>query len=138
MPRTCQQCGAEFVARSPRARYCGDACRARARYRRVKDSATADLFGLPMPPESSDLADAVTAELQAAGALHTVPGVAALTIARRIDACPESSAGLATLTRELRACMAQAVADTNTGPSLIDALVERRRQRQTQAAGSHT
>lgn len=127
--RTCANCGADFAARSTRARYCGDRCRSKARYRRISGAPVADLYGLPIPSESSDLADAVATELQAAGRAHTVAGVAALTIARRIDACPESSAGLATLTRELRACMAEALADAFIGSSLLDDLAEQRRQR---------
>lgn len=84
-----------------------------------------------MPPESSDLADAVAAELGRVHRLHTVPGVAALTVARRIDAGAESSAGLAALVRELRNCIADALvdADADTGPSLLDHLIEQRRQR---------
>ena len=135
--RQCRQCASDFVALSPRARYCSDACRSRARYQRVKRAPTADLYGLPIPAESNDLAGAVATELQAAGRAHTVAGVAALTIARRIDACPESSAGLATLTRELRACMAEALADAFIGSSLLDDLAEQRRQRQAQVAASN-
>lgn len=104
----------------------------------MKGAPTADLYGLPIPSEFSDLADAVATELQAAGRAHTVAGVAALTIARRIDACPESSAGLATLTRELRACMAEATGAANTnGPDVVDILRARREDRRGAVGSRH-
>jgi len=102
----------------------------------VKGAPTADVYGLPIPSTSSDLADTVAAELAHVGRLHSVAGVAALTVARRIDAGAESSAGLAALIRELRNCMADALADVEiqSEPSALELIAARRQERRSATA----
>jgi hypothetical protein len=71
----------------------------------------------------------VVAELQAAGRLDSSAGQAAVALARRIDDGAESSAGLAALTREMRAAMAEALARAEASGDALDELRARREAR---------
>lgn len=139
MARTCDACGADFDARSPRARFCSDKCRSRARYRREvlgqpeavaapKPKRTRKSKAEPEPIPTGTLG-AVVAELQAAGRLDSSAGQAAVALARRIDDGAESSAGLAALTREMRAAMAEALARAEASGDALDELRARREAR---------
>lgn len=128
--RECDACGATFTSRSTRARYCTDACRSRARYRRVKVTAVTTPAGPVLDGDVAGLADAVARELHAIGRENSSAGLTALAIARRVDEGTESSAGLAALARELRAVMAEATAHADDdAPSIVDALRARRDER---------
>jgi hypothetical protein len=74
----------------------------------------------------------VIAELTAAGRLQTSAGQAAIVLARRIDDGAESSSGLAALTREMSARMAEATANVVQAG---DALDELRAKREARRAG---
>ena len=138
---TCAACSTEFDARSSRARFCSAKCRTDAHYRRTK-------LGLPeaknppakpkrtrkvKPAPETDAPvgtlGAVLAELREAGRLDSSAGQAAVALARRIDDGAESSAGLAALTRELRAAMAEALARAEAAGDALDELRARREAR---------
>ena len=135
---TCATCSSDFDARSSRARFCSAKCRTQAHYRRTK-------LGLPerLEPQSKPkrtckpkLADsptgtlgAVIAELTDAGRLDTSAGQAAVALATRIDQGAESSSGLAALTREMRAAMAEALANVAQAGDALDELRARREAR---------
>lgn len=140
---TCAACSTDFDARSSRARFCSAKCRYDAHYRRTK-------LGLPEGPTAPEspkpkrtrkpkaeavptgTLGAVVAELTAAGRLDSSAGQAAVALARRIDDGAESSSGLASLTREMRAAMAEALSRAEaTG----DALDELRARREARRAG---
>jgi hypothetical protein len=72
---------------------------------------------------------AVISELTTAGRLETSAGQAAIALATRIDEGAESSAGLAALTRELRAAMAEALANVTEAGDALDELRARREAR---------
>ena len=138
MDRACDACGATFAARSVKARFCSDKCRSRARYRREVLGAPEAIAPKPKPkrtrkPKPVDsptgTLGAVIAELTAAGRLDTSAGQAAVALASRIDQGAESSSGLAALTREMRAAMAEATANVAQAGDALDELRARREAR---------
>lgn len=144
MDRACDRCGGAFTAAHRRARFCSPKCRTQATRARARGESEA------LPPrtkakgssrqkastadatEVTGVTSAVIAELTAAGRLHTSAGQSALALARRIDDGAESSAGLAALTREMRAAMAEA---TSNVAEAGDALDELRARREARRAG---
>ena len=144
---TCASCSTDFDARSSRARFCSSKCRTQAHYRRTKLGIpeTRDPKPAPKAPAKRRKAQvddspigtlgtlgAVIAELTDAGRLNTSAGQAAVALASRIDAGAESSSGLAALTREMRAAMAEATANVAQAG---DALDELRAKREARRAG---
>ena len=139
---TCATCSSDFEARSSRARFCSSKCRTAAHYRRTKLGAPEAINPPPAkakrtrkskPGESpTGTLAAVIAELTEAGRLQTSAGQAAIALATRIDAGAESSAGLAALTREMSARMAEATANVAQAG---DALDELRAKREARRAG---
>jgi hypothetical protein len=127
-----------------KARFCSDKCRSRARYRRevlgapeattpaAKPKRTRKPKAQVEPDSPTGTLGAVVAELTAAGRLNTSAGQAAVALASRIDAGAESSSGLAALTREMRAAMAEATANVAQAG---DALDELRAKREARRAG---
>ena len=75
----------------------------------------------------------MTGELEEAGRLETALGQATLTLARRIDANRDTGSAMASLSRELRVTLEQAVAGARVPTSPLarmrDELAERRRLR---------
>jgi hypothetical protein len=144
---TCASCSTDFDARSSRARFCSSKCRTAAHYRRTKLGIPETRDPKPAPkapakgrkpkaqaePDSpTGTLGAVIAELTEAGRLQTSAGQAAVALATRIDAGAESSSGLAALTREMRAAMAEATANVAQAG---DALDELRAKREARRAG---
>jgi len=141
---TCATCSSDFDARSSRARFCSSKCRTQAHYRRTKLGIPEALNPAPTPkapakgrkptPDDSPIGTlgAVITELNDAGRLNTSAGQAAVALASRIDAGAESSSGLAALTREMRAAMAEATANVAQAG---DALDELRAKREARRAG---
>jgi hypothetical protein len=135
---TCATCSTDFNARSSRARFCSAKCRTAAHYRRTKlgipeTRETKPKARKPKPVDSpTGTLGAVIAELTAAGRLQTSAGQAAIVLARRIDDGAESSSGLAALTREMSARMAEATANVVQAG---DALDELRAKREARRAG---
>jgi len=138
MDRQCDRCGQTFAPASKRARFCSVKCRTQATRARAAGQPEA----LPTKPKRTrkpKAADsptgtlgAVMVELTDAGRLQTSAGQAAIALATRIDAGAESSAGLAALTRELSARMAEATANVAQAG---DALDELRAKREARRAG---
>ena len=120
MTHRCESCGAPFAARRRDARFCSDRCRKRARRRGVR------LAAVPVTHVDRELVAATHRELVAAGRVDTALGAMALQLARRIEAPGESGSGMAALSKELRAVMADVVKDAATGPDPLDELRARR------------
>ena len=139
MTKTCESCGGDYSPRSSRARFCSDKCRSRARYRREVLKQPETLAAPKAKPKRTAKAKpeavptgalgAVLDELQAAGRLQSSAGQAAVALARRIDDGAESSAGLAALTREMRAAMAEALSRAEATGDALDELRARREAR---------
>ena len=125
MSAVCVGCGAALGSSSSRAKWCSDACRkrtTRAEDRWLRSKAAAEDAG-------SAVADAVTAELVAAGRLETPAGQAALILARRVDmerSGLDSGSALAAVVREMRAQLDRALADGPVPDDPVDELRARR------------
>ena len=98
---TCQHCSKTFTPRRSDAKYCGSTCRGHARKVRLAGGEAPRPQIVALPTTGSPLTDATRAEL---GALaETADGILLLTLAARIDAVPETSPALATLSKEFAA-----------------------------------
>ena len=139
MEATCARCGQTFSPASKRARFCSVKCRTQATRARAKGEPESAVVK-PKPKRSRKAAatepdapvgalGAVLAELRAAGRLESSAGQAAVALARRIDDGAESSSGLAALTREMRAAMAEALSRVEASGDALDELRARREAR---------
>jgi endogenous inhibitor of DNA gyrase (YacG/DUF329 family) len=137
MEATCARCAQPFSTSSRRARFCSPKCRTAATRARAKGEP--EMLAVPAKPKkvrkpkASDspigTLGAVRTELTEAGRLDSSAGQAALALAHRIDEGAESSAGLAALTRELRAAMTEALANVTQAGDALDELRARREAR---------
>lgn len=134
MRKSCGVCGNSFEAKRAAAKYCGEVCRKRAQ-RQPGGVKAADVAPTPPAadepsPEPGPTAAATTAELERADRLNTAIGQAALVLAKRIDASSTETGGsLASLVREHRATMAEALRDTDGQADPLDELRTRRERK---------
>lgn len=130
--RSCDVCSREYVAERPNSRFCSATCR-----KRNQRTPGADVVAMPKPPPPAPeparpprlpLTTATGAELEAAGRLDTVIGQQAMVLARRIDgaAALETGSAVASLSREFRAVMAEALAGVRAAADPVDELRARR------------
>lgn len=129
MQRECAVCSKPFEAQRPQAKYCGSTCRTRA---------TRGGMAKPKPPQlvqtpSSGLVDAVRAELEATGRLGTIAGQHAMELATRIVSAPGMNTGVAALSKQLQAVLADALRGANVAADPLDEL--RKRRDRKRAAG---
>lgn len=87
--------------------YCDSSCRRRAHEARKANPAAAPT--VPADSVVSDLAGAVRKELEAGGRAETVSGQLAIAMARRIDSSGTTASSMASLSKELRALLAEAL-----------------------------
>lgn len=125
MQRSCDVCGTAYEAQRPQSRYCSGTCSKRAQRGGIARGKTPPP-ATPLRPVSG-LLDAVTAELAAADRTNTVAGQLALELARRITDAPPMNTGVAALSKQLSATMAQALsAAARPGRDPVDQLKKRR------------
>ena len=123
MQRKCAQCGRSYAAARPNSRFCGDTCRKRAQ-RSPKPTVA--------KPVKASVAlagglGAVTArELEDAGRLDTVFGQAALVLARRIESPMETGSSIASMTKQLRETMVDALKGAAVAADPLDEIRARR------------
>ena len=129
MQKLCVRCGDQFVAARKDVQYCSKRCRNGASRDRVAGKTAPRVKPAVSPVEVIGATSAVTAELTSAGRLDSTAGQAALALARRIDDGAESSAGLAALSRELRAALAEALSRVESQGDALDDLRARREAR---------
>lgn len=136
MDATCARCGDTFSPASKRARFCSVKCRTQAT--RARAAGQPESLAPAKPKRTrkpkaevvpTGALGAVIAELTAAGRLDSSAGQAAVALARRIDDGAESSSGLAALTREMRAAMAEALSRVESAGDALDELLARREAR---------
>lgn len=137
--RGCDRCGRRYVARSPRSRYCTDACRKAAAYERKHEPADgATVVELPGASTTGGNAGdepgrtyaATLAALVEADRVETWQGAVALTLAQRLDDTPGGPA--AALASRLSEAMAAALKGTEA-PDRLDQLRQRRLAKMGQA-----
>ena len=112
--------------------YCDAKCRGKAYAARHANPDT--VFMEADAPADTSLADVVRRDLNAAGRLNTLPGQLALALAMRLTAPGTTASSVATLSKELRALMAEALAGTK--PREGDALDEFTLRLQQKAASA--
>lgn len=129
-------CGTRFEAASTRARYCSAKCRKRGSRAGLVVAARPADQPAPAPVEPVDgeipsVVGATIRELSEARALSTASGLAAVQLARLIDAAtPMMGSSVAAWSRELRACLVeakQAAPEQDVDP--LDELEARRAKR---------
>lgn len=135
MRKTCGECTEPFEAKRAAAKYCGDRCRQRAHRSPTKASKPkvlelqAEATSEPAPVVGS-VASATAVELESAGRLESALGQAALALARRIDhGSSETGSGFASLARQHRETLAEAVKGAKTAADPLDELRARRERK---------
>lgn len=128
-------CGKPLPAAVPgkRARlYCDSTCRGRA-YRANGGNAREKVSAAdpaPIDPDRVTLAVVVRRQLEAADRVETVPGQLALELAQRLESAGTTASSVATLSKELRALLAEALAGTvPVAKDVIDEIGARREQK---------
>lgn len=124
MERSCEVCGKVFEAQRSTAKACSSSCRAR------KSQRGPTILPLPLAgATSTGLIESVRSELAAAGREDSALGQSALVLAGRIASGAEPASAVASLNRELRATLADALrtATRSAVGALRDELAERRR-----------
>lgn len=124
MQRNCAVCQAPFEAQRSQAKYCGDTCRKRAQ--RGGIAGKTESGAVPPGRPVSGLVDAVTAELEAAGKVNSVAGQHALELANRIVSAPGMNTGVAALSKQLQAVLAEALRGSSQAADPVDDLKARR------------
>lgn len=116
MLRNCDVCGVQYEAKRPNSRFHSDTCRKRhqrgARVAPVR----------AVPTRVGLVEQATRAELDEAGRLGSALGQVAVALAARLDDGRDTGQGAASLSKELRAVMAAALADVTAAADPIDEL----------------
>ena len=125
--RDCDHCGTSYQPIRSTSKYCRTACRVAAGAARKASRTTANLAVIVNDAPTAPLTDAIRAEL---GPLaDTADGILLLTLAARIDAVPETSPALATLSKEFAARKADTLAHVSRASTPFDELQELRERR---------
>lgn len=122
--RRCEVCENALNSPNPRTRFCSSACRSRAHR---GDGKVKPLPARPAAAVPVGLVETTRARLERAGRLDTVIGAQALALAAHMTGEANSGSSLAALSREFRAVMAEALADTEQVSDSLDELAKRRR-----------
>lgn len=134
MERACDSCRQKYEARRPSSRFCGPTCRQRAR-RGMKPA----VIGSAPPPPDPDVVPPLVArvirDLDTAGRLDTTPGQQAVLLATRLSSPHETGASVASMNRELRATMAEALQGTAKAADHVDEVKARRDRKFAGLAG---
>jgi hypothetical protein len=137
MQRRCDSCGKPYEAKRPTSRFCGSNCRVRASRGQL---APVDAEPLPVipPAVSSGLVAATEKRLTDVGRLDTWEGQAALDLARRIEVASAMDTGsaYASLQRELRAAMAEALKGAAKPQSAVSRHQDELARRRTSRTGA--
>ena len=127
--RSCDACGITYEYESPRSKFCRskECTRSRARARKLKQRGGAVVeFPAQSPAalEELDLVVVTVRRLEAAGRLDTTEGQGALLLAKRLaSSSQDSGSGVASLHKEYRSAMVEALA----GAEQVDDPIDRRR-----------
>lgn len=125
MQRQCDACGHSYPARRASSRFCSGTCGKRSQRARAAGitllAATLDDREAP-----SELVQAVTRELEAAGRLGSAFGQVAVELARRIGSRRETGAATSALARELPRQLAAALAGVADAADPLDEIRARR------------
>lgn len=127
----CVVCGGSMEGRRPDAKTCGDKCKKRRQRGNVV--ALGSTGGVTPPtgtqPGHGALVEAVERELTAAGRLESSLGQAARALAARIEQGVDTGSAVASLTKELRATLAEATKNAAVDESALDRVRRLRAER---------
>lgn len=132
MQRNCDECGTAYQAQRATSRFCSTRCRTRqTRKRQAGESITAPIsrpqvVALDVTATGA-LTDATRAEL--GDLAETADGILLLILAARIDAVPETSPALATLSKEFAARKSDVMSRVSRVADPMDELKARRERR---------
>lgn len=130
MRMQCAACSAEFEAKRKTAKFCSARCRVRAN-RQLAPAREPAPQPVPVDPDA-ELWVATLAELTAAGRAASAPGVAALILARRIDAAAaEPGGGLAALVKQHAVSLTEALKGGVAEVNPLDELRSRRERKRS-------
>ena len=126
--RPCDHCGTSYTPKRSTSKYCKSECRIAAHLARKAGRTTANLAVITTAdPTGAPLTDATRIEL---GHLaETADGVLLLTLAARIDAVPETSPALASLSKEYAARKTEMLSRTQAKADPFDELQALRARR---------
>lgn len=129
----CVVCTRPFQALRSSAKYCDATCRQRAK----RAGGVASVAALPERPPGDaepDLVAATRRELVRAKREDSVLGQQALALALRLSTgAADTGSAVASLSKELRAVMGEAMAGIPAAPDALDELMERRRRKVSSA-----
>jgi len=131
MERDCDRCGLTYEATRSTSKFCSPKCRKQASRHPEPHAGQSDPVRVMLDNfESASVFDATRSELREAGSLGSALGQAALRLALLIDVQgPMSGSAPATLVKEWRVTLGEAVKAQAAPVSLIDELRRRREQR---------
>jgi hypothetical protein len=131
--RFCETCRTRFEAKSTRARFCTDRCRKRAQ----RGGAAPAKKAAPRKSRAmSGFEKATLAELRKLGAVDTMLGQQALTIAKRMAGETETGSAVATLSREHSRLMAELAARKVAAADPVNEVQRRRDEKLARARAS--
>lgn len=133
----CSRCGKTFEAKRKTAQYCSVKCRTAATRARQREDAPpprregAQVYALPPTPKDEvGFAAATEAKLKDAGRLDTYQGLAAMFAARVLDSgVQDTMSSMATMLREYKASMREALDGVKAVDDPVDSLLKRRAAR---------
>lgn len=127
MQRTCDECGTAYEARRSTSQYCSSRCRTRVSRRGGSQEAKPTTPAAVATGPPAELVAATRKKLTDAGRLDTVLGQQALLLAQRLtEGRIDTGSSLASLSKELRAVMVDALEGVSRGADPVDELKERR------------
>ena len=129
MQRTCDVCGTAYEAQRTTSRYCSKTCNVRAAKARKAGRDVPSAVPFNPPQESGGLLEATRRELAEVDRLDTVLGQQALALAERIGRPGEPGNSVASLSKEFRAVMEQALDGVKRAADPLDELRQRRERR---------
>lgn len=132
MRKYCDSCGAEFDSKRPAGKYCSDRCR--KRHQRNPDLSPAprpaDPAETDAEPAQGPVMTSTLERLHAAGVGGEPVAQACLALARRIDqSMTETGSAVASLVREYRASLGDALGGAEQAVDPVDELRSRRERR---------
>jgi hypothetical protein len=122
MQRNCDACGLLYEAKRPSSKYHNDTCRKRAQ--RSPSQATKPSVRVAHLP--AGLESVTMRELETAGRLDTVLGQAALVLARRLESPHETGASVASMSKQLRETLVDALKGARQVADPLDEIRARR------------
>lgn len=135
MLAACEYCGRTFDAARPSAKFCGATCRQRAK--RARDAGqvapTAVAASVAVDVDGHPLVVATRDTLAGAGVLESVAGQSAMVLAARVVAGADTGAAVASMVKELRAAVAEALGSVKRADRMDE--VGARRDAKLRAAG---